>query len=221
MRKKILIVEDDVIIGEGLLETLSKPYEAEWVKTQKAALEAIQKNHFDLLILDVGLPDGSGFEIVDRLTGSVRPSFLFLTAQGDAETRLKGYEAGAEEFIPKPFHLKEVLIRVKHVLEAHVSSTRVDLDHCSIDLQSFSVHQKSGAIEYPPVKDMMILKLLIEQSPKAVSRDEMIDRVWGQEKDLSPRTIDNAIARLRQVLSDQDEKWIRSVRGIGYQWKGN
>lgn len=218
MKKKILVVEDDLTLGDVLKERLSQEYDVEWAKNCKAALQFLDGDRFDLLILDVGLPDGDGFSIVDSLSGTVRPRFLFLTAQGDAETRLRGYELGAEEFIPKPFHLKELMIRVKHVLDAHVTHHQVELGICSIDLNSYAVHLKNGTIEYPPVKDMMILKLLIEQSPKVVSRDEMIDRIWGEDKDLSHRTIDNAIARLRQVISDEDEKLIRSVRGVGYQW---
>jgi two-component system, OmpR family, phosphate regulon response regulator PhoB len=99
-----------------------------------------------------------------------------------------------------------------------VTTQKIVLENCSIDLQSYAVHLKNGNIEYPPIKDMMILKLLIENTPKVISRDEIINRVWGQDKDLSPRTIDNAVARLRSAISDGDEKYIRSVRGVGYQW---
>ncbi len=218
MSKKILVVEDDTTLGGVLKERLLTDYQVEWVSTQKEALHKLKTQNYDLLILDVGLPDGNGFEIAQSLTGPIKPQFIFLTAQGDPETRLQGYELGAEEFIPKPFHLKELLIRVKHVLDAHVSNQKIELEECSIDLQSFAVHYKAGNIEYPPVKDMMILKLLVEHSSRVVSRDEIIDKVWGENKDLSPRTIDNAIARLRSAILDQDEKHIRSVRGIGYQW---
>jgi DNA-binding response OmpR family regulator len=218
MAKNILVVEDDMTLGAVLKERLLAEYSVDWVTTQKEALERIKNNAYDLLILDVGLPDGTGFEIAKSLSGPLKPSFLFLTAQGDAETRLTGYEIGAEEFIPKPFHLKELLIRVQHVLKAHVTQQRLELPSCSIDLQSFAVHHKGGNIEYPPVKDMMILKLLVEQAGRVVSRDEIINRIWGENKDMSPRSIDNAIARLRNVLSDQNENLIRSVRGVGYQW---
>lgn len=219
MSKKILLVEDDVTLGGILKERLLAEYDVEWVSTEAEAQKKITNNRYDLYILDVGLPDGNGFNIAKVLANSpLKPSFIFLTAQGDPETRLQGYELGAEEFIPKPFHLKELMIRVKHVLDAHVTVQKIELENCAIDLQSFSVHSKTGNIEYPPVKDMQILKLLIEQSPKTLSRDEIINHVWGQEKDLSPRTIDNAIARLRQVIGDEQEQYIRSVRGIGYQW---
>lgn len=216
--KKILIVEDDKTLGDVLQRELSKEYSVSLARTKSEALTKIKSDRFDLLILDLGLPDGSGFDIAESFSSPVKPQFLFLTAQNEPETRLRGFEAGAADFIPKPFHLKEVLLRVKHVLSTHVVNPLVELSHCAINLHSFSVNWPDGKIEYPPVKDMMILKLLIERAPAAVSRDEIINSVWGENKELSHRTIDNAVVRLRQVLNDKNEEWIKSVRGIGYQW---
>jgi DNA-binding response OmpR family regulator len=216
--KKILLVEDDLTLGEVLKSELLKEYQVTLSRTKREALESLKKDRFDLLILDIQLPDGTGLEIAESFQGENHPHFLFLTAQSDPEVRLRGYEAGAEDFIPKPFHLKEVLLRVKHVLQAHVMAPTLELPQASVQLQSFSVHWKNGKIDYPPVKDMMILKLLVERSPAAVSRDEIINLVWGEDKEMSHRSIDNAILRLRQILGDENETWIRSVRGVGYQW---
>jgi DNA-binding response OmpR family regulator len=216
--KKILIVEDDKTLGEVLKKELSKEYSVALGRSKKEALTILKNERFDLLILDIGLPDGNGFEIAESFLTPVKPQFLFLTAQNEPEIRLRGFESGAEDFIPKPFHLKEVLLRVNHVLSNHVLSSQIELPGCSINLNSFSIHWPDGKIEYPPVKDMMILKLLIEKSPAAVSRDEIIDVVWGENKDLSQRTIDNAVVRLRQILNDKNEEWLKSVRGVGYQW---
>ena len=219
MAHRILLVEDDATLGQILKDRLLTEYEVDWATTKKQAFGLLKDKKFDILILDIGLPDGNGFEIADEVKKNPNhPNFIFLTAQSDPESRLKGYELGAEEFIPKPFHLKEVMMRVKHVLNAHPLSHMVQLPNCAIDLQSYALHLKNGTIEYPPVKDMMILKLLIEQAPKVVSRDEIINHVWGEDKSLSPRTIDNAIARLRGAIHDTDETLIRSVRGVGYQW---
>jgi DNA-binding response OmpR family regulator len=216
--KKILIVEDDRTLGDVLLRELRKEYSVLWARTKNEANEIIKKERFDLLILDIGLPDGNGFEIAEGFKGLVKPQFLFLTAQYEPETRLRGFEAGAEDFIPKPFHLKEVLLRVKHVLDTHVVQPQIQVGDGIVNLHAFSVHWADGRIEYPPVKDMMILKLLIERSPAPVSRDEIINTVWGENKDLSHRSIDNAVVRLRQVLNDKSESLLKSVRGIGYQW---
>lgn len=217
--RKILLVEDDVSLGETLTERLKKEYDVSWGKSLAEAWSLFSKTKdFDLIILDVGLPDGTGFELAEKIKQLSPALFLFLTAQADAESRLRGFELGAEEYIPKPFHLKELLIRVKHVLEAHVPTREIHLENNVIDFTKMSVQRKSGPIEYPPVTDMKILQLLVEKSPRVLSRDEIMNEIWGVDKNPSHRTIDNIIVRLRQLLGDDGEKHIRSVRGVGYQW---
>ena len=219
MMRKILLVEDDLSLGETLTERLRKDYEVSWAKNLADAWSVFsQAKDFDLILLDVGLPDGSGFELAAKIKQVSPVLFLFLTAQADAESRLQGFELGAEEYIPKPFHLKELLIRVKHVLDAHAPMREIVLESCVINFSNMSVKRKSGKIEYPPVTDMKILQLLIDKAPRVLSRDEIMDEIWGVDKNPSGRTIDNTIVRLRQMLGDDGEKHIRSVRGVGYQW---
>lgn len=222
--RKILLVEDDISLGETLTERLKREYDVTWAKSVADAWVIYSKTKdFELAILDVGLPDGDGFDLARRMNSSKSGSpilFLFLTAQADAESRLRGFELGAEEYIPKPFHLKELLIRVKHVLEAHAPTREIELQDCFINFANMSVRKKSGAIEYPPITDMKILQLLIEKSPRILSRDEIMNEVWGVDKNPSHRTIDNIIVRLRQLLGSDGENRIRSVRGVGYQWSG-
>lgn len=218
--RHILLVEDDRSLGETLKDRLTRDYHVTWAQSVKAAKEALTTSAaLDLVILDIGLPDGDGFQIAEFIREkNLHPVFLFLTAQADAEARLRGFEIGAEEFIPKPFHLKELLMRVQRVLDQHVSPTELEVGGVSINFSSMSVRKTNGSIEYPPVSDLKILQFLVEQSPKAVSRDEIINAVWGVDKNPSHRTIDNTIVRLRQLLGDSGETYIRSVRGVGYQW---
>ena len=217
--RKILLVEDDISLGETLNERLKRDYDVAWAKNLSEAWSLFSKTKdFDLAILDVGLPDGSGFELAAKIRQTSPILFLFLTAQADAESRLKGFELGAEEYIPKPFHLKELLIRVKHVLDAHAPTRELQLETCTVNFTQMSVTKKTGQIEYPPVTDLKILQLLIEKSPRVLSRDEIMNEIWGVDKNPSHRTIDNIIVRLRQLLGDDGEKHIRSVRGVGYQW---
>lgn len=220
--RKVLLVEDDLSLGETLTERLKRDYDVTWAKSFTEAWTQFSTNRdFELAILDVGLPDGSGFELAQKMKQLKAGSpvlFLFLTAQADAESRLKGFELGAEEYIPKPFHLKELLLRVKHVLDAHAPAREIEMADCFVNFTNMSVRKKSGSIEYPPVTDMKILQLLIEKSPRVLSRDEIMNEVWGVDKNPSHRTIDNIIVRLRQLLGSDGEKHIRSVRGVGYQW---
>jgi two-component system phosphate regulon response regulator PhoB len=217
--RQILLVEDDLSLGETLKDRLSKEYIVHWARNISEAWAYFQKNNdLDLAILDVGLPDGSGFDLARKMKKDSSILFLFLTAQADAESRLEGFEIGAEEFIPKPFHLKELLIRVKHVLDLHVPHREVILKTCTLNFTDMSVTMTNGKIEFPPITDMKILQLLIDKSPRILSRDEIINEVWGVDKMPSHRTVDNIIVRLRQMLGEDGDHHIRSVRGIGYQW---
>lgn len=218
--RKILLVEDDVSLGETLKERLSKEYQVFWAQSVHSAKETLNREvNLDLVILDVGLPDGTGFDVAEYIRAqNLHPLFIFLTAQADAEARLKGFELGAEEFIPKPFHLKELLIRVKHVLELHAPQAEISIEGTVINFATMSVKKADGLIEYPPLTDLKILQLLVERAPRVVSRDEIINEVWGLDKNPSHRTIDNTIVRLRHLFGDKGEDYIRSVRGVGYQW---
>ena len=162
----------------------------------------------------MGLPDGNGFELARELPS--RP-FIFLTAQSDAESRLHGYELGAEEFIPKPFHLRELLLRVKHVLTNHAAVANLEIGEVKVDFQSFTF-TRSGTPEFVASKDLMFLKLLVQNSPKVVSRDQALNELRGEDKFPSNRTVDNSVLRLRTALGPSVSACLESVRGVGYRW---
>jgi DNA-binding response OmpR family regulator len=226
--RKLLLVEDDPGLGETLCERFVKEgYEVKWAETladaERAVAGIVDSNGFDLIILDVNLPDGSGFDFARRVRArKLTTPFIFVTAMNSAEHRLEGYEIGAEEYIPKPFHLKELLLRVRHVLETHAepggAAGQLKVGEHTVDLDARAIVGPGGEKEFLQTRDFDLLKLLIDSAPKVVSRDEILDRVWGEDKFPSHRTVDNAIVRLRQTLGDDGGKVIRSVRGIGYQW---
>lgn len=211
---KILLVEDDWSLGATLRDRLTKEgYEVVWTRTKRASAEAAEQNIFDLYLFDVGLPDGDGFDLAKSLPSK---PFIFLTAQGDAESRLKGYDLGAEEYIPKPFHLRELLMRIRHVLENHMPAGELVLGDVRINFAGFEL-TRAGVKEPVAPRDLMLLKLLVEKSPNAVTRDEAIQCMRGEDKFPSNRTVDNAILRLRTVLGEHGAA-IESIRGVGYRW---
>ena len=217
--KSILLVEDDRSLGATLCERLAREgYDVSWVETRQRALSKFAEGLWDLIILDVSLPDGSGFEIARHVKTTSSVPIMFMTALGTAENRLEGFEIGAEEFIPKPFHLRELLLRVKHVFERHPALHRIACNDRVIELDSRVIVQADGQRDFLPAKDFQLLELLITSAPRAVSRNEIIDKLWGEDKLGNHRTVDNMIVHLRQSLGDEKSELIRSVRGIGYQW---
>lgn len=216
---KLLLVEDDSSLGETLKERLEKEsYAVTWAQSFASAMAKIKSTRFDLVILDVSLPDGSGFDLGKEIRATSSVPFLFMTALSTAENRLAGYEMGAEEFIPKPFHLKELLLRVKHVLQNHAIQPQINCNGKVIDFESQSVFSQNGEKEFLQSRDFLLLKLLVSRAPQVVSRDEALNEIWGEDKFPTHRTVDNAIVRLRQSINDTNGETIRSVRGIGYQW---
>ncbi|MCP4411855.1 MAG: response regulator transcription factor [Gammaproteobacteria bacterium] len=216
--KSILLVEDDKDLGTTMEERLEKTgLTVVWKLCLKDARKALEKGVFDLVVLDVGLPDGSGFEFAKDVVSNYLVPFLFVTAETSAEQRLQGYELGAEEYIPKPFHLKEFLLRVNHVLANHSLKQQISVQGVIVDFQHLTINKDGKKPVKMPVKDMQVLKLLFDSSPNIVSRDEILDRIWGQESYPSHRTVDNTILRLRQSLG-LAASVICSVRGVGYQW---
>jgi two-component system phosphate regulon response regulator PhoB len=215
--KEILLVEDDRTLGEILSERLTKEgYKIVWARDVKSAHAALQKA-FDLIILDINLPDGSGLNIAKEIKNRTDSPFLFMTALANAENRLAGFELGAEEFIPKPFHLKELLLRVKHVLDNHRPLRQLQIHEALVDFQSLTI-TKGQQVLRPAAKDLELLKHLIRRAPDVLTRDELLNLLWGEDQNSSHRTIDNMVVRLREILGT--EQLIRAVRGVGYQWTG-
>ncbi len=229
MNTKLLLVEDDKSLGATLTERLEKEgYSIQWADTIKKAKENMISFFPDLIILDVGLPDGSGFDFAKELSSKTKtPPFLFLTALASAQERLKGFELGAEEYIPKPFHLKELLLRVKHVLDAHrhiheaiVENKKFIYKGYTIDCDSFCIYDKEKQAIKVSARDMNLLKFLLTERHRVVSRDEILDKLWGEDNFPTNRTIDNSIVRLRQSFGEYGSEAIQSIRGVGYRWIG-
>lgn len=215
----ILLVEDDPTLGATLEDRLKREgYGVVLSNTYASALHAFKSDRFNLVVLDVGLPDGSGFELIEKIKKESNVPFIFVTAQSAAEDRLRGYELGAEEFIPKPFHLREFLLRVRHVLANHVQTRPIEVGSVKIDFNAMTLNQ--GKTTYALTKkEVGVLKILIEKSPEVISRDFLLNEVWGEHEFPSNRTVDNVIVRLRSLLGEASHR-IHSVRGIGYKWVG-
>lgn len=215
---RVLLVEDDRSLGTTLAERLVKEgLDVEWVETLASGRDAAARGSWDLAIVDVMLPDGSGFDLVPAIRGRSRTPIMFMTALNSAESRLTGFELGADEYLPKPFHLKEFLLRVRHVLTTQPPRRVVRAGDAVIDWDAMTV-ERAGEKTYLQVRDYQVFRMLVDAAPRAVSRSDILDQVWGQGEFPTERSVDNAIVRLRQALGDEAGELIRTVRGIGYQW---
>jgi DNA-binding response OmpR family regulator len=216
---RVLLVEDDLSLGRTLESRLLKDaVDVTWVQTVSAAEAAIAAGRWDLAVVDVKLPDGSGFGLARRIKRSSLTPVMFMTALNSAENRLEGFEIGADEYLPKPFHLKEFVLRVRHVLATQRVAEVIQVQGRTIDLGALTITTSDGEKSFLQVRDGRVLKLLIAATPNVVDRSEILDRVWGRDQFPTPRAVDNAIVRLRQALGDDGGRFIRSVRGVGYQW---
>ena len=223
---RLLLLEDELNVGSTLQDRLShEGFELVWAKNVSEARSALQDGRFQLALLDVNLPDGNGFDVA-RLIRDTHPktAVVFLTAAGSPDDRIHGLELGAEDYIVKPFHFKELLLRIQNVLKraSFVESSKspdapIQIGHARV---SFSEYQLTieGA-RYPlSHKECTLLKLLFEKRGQVVSRDEILNLVWSEDEYPTPRTIDNFILRLRKFIEPDPENpvHIRSVRGVGY-----
>jgi DNA-binding response OmpR family regulator len=217
---RVLLVEDDASLGRTLAERLEKDQlTVQWVQTVADATAQLETGSWDLAVLDVMLPDGSGFGLARQMRArEMTTPIMFMTALNSAENRLEGFEIGADEYLPKPFHLKEFMIRVRNVLNRPRVTRTLHVNGLVVDLDAMSVEGPDGRRTFLQVRDFGVLKMLIDAAPRVVDRSVILDRVWGEDQFPTARAIDNAIVRLRHALKDEDGRVIRSVRGVGYQW---
>lgn len=224
----ILVVEDEKNLGLTLVERLEKDgFLVTLAGTADDARSWISKKKFNLCLMDVGLPDGSGFEVAELLRKEQpAAALIFLTAHGTPEDRVHGLELGAEDYIVKPFHLKELLLRVQNGLKrARYVTSELEGEEETVQIGKAVIHfvrfevEVAGKMTPLTHKETALLRLLVNKRGKVVSRDEILDHVWSKDEYPSPRTIDNFIMRLRRLVevNPEDPQIIRSVRGVGYQ----
>jgi two-component system, OmpR family, phosphate regulon response regulator PhoB len=218
---RVLLVEDDASLGQTLAERLElDSVDVVWVRTIADGEARTRESNWDLAIIDIRLPDGSGLGLARRIKRSTTIPVMFMTALNSAEHRLEGYEIGADEYLPKPFHLKEFLLRVRHVLSTQRPARVIRSGAITIDLNALAVDVRGHDRTFLQTRDGKVLALLIDAAPRVVDRSEILDGAWGEDRFPTPRAVDNAIVRLRQAIGDTEGTVIRSVRGVGYQWAG-
>lgn len=217
---KILVVEDEEVIAAGLAYSLEQEgYEAAIAHTVKEACSCMEQDSFDLYLLDLTLPDGSGYDICKQVKSRFDVPVIFLTAFDDEINVVMGLELGADDYIYKPFRLKELLARVKTVLRRYhredASGTIVfkDLKVLTKEAKVFLGQEEIllTAMEY------RLLLVLLQNKGIVLSRNNLLENLWDVDGDfVNDNTLTVYIKRLRAKLNDTDETYIRTVRGRGY-----
>jgi two-component system response regulator RegX3 len=222
---RILVVEDDAALREGLVDLLTGAgHEVEAASDGPAAVEAGGREPFDLVVLDVMLPGLDGHEACRRMCTS-RPGvgILMLTALASREHRVEGLRSGADDYLTKPFAPEELLLRVtalgRRLAAAPAEPERIEADGCLMDLGRFQAIREGRAVPLTP-REAGILRWLHRHRRRAVSRGELLERVWGVRSDLETRTVDAAIVKLRQKVERRpgQPRIVVSVQGVGYAW---
>jgi two-component system alkaline phosphatase synthesis response regulator PhoP len=228
MPSRILIVEDEKHLAEALAHNLKfEGYDTTVLGDGETALERVGAEDYDLLVLDVMLPGISGFELCERLReAGNRVPVMFLTARTTDADRLAGLRHGGDDYMTKPFLLEELVLRIRGILrrqewyQTPVAERGIfRFGDNEVNFRTFRAKGARGEIQLTE-KECMLMKLLVERQGQVVSRELILERVWGYRYGSSSRTIDNFIVRLRRYFEPDPRrpKYIHSVRGVGYRF---
>lgn len=231
MSDKILLVEDEENLAVGLEYNLTEEgYEVKWAKDGKEAIKFYDEGNYDLILLDIMLPYFNGFEIAEYVRKkNPQMPILMLTARAGIDDKVKGLELGADDYLTKPFHLKELLLRIKGMLRRknwYTSEVSIEpiykFGDNEINFENFRCIKSRNEFQLTSY-EAMIMKYLIVNKNKVVSRKELLENVWNMNADVETRTVDNFIVRLRKHFEDDpsNPKFIVSVRSAGYMFQIN
>lgn len=226
--KSILLVEDE----EHLLKTIQLNLELEGYTVTTAvngieALKEFRKAHFDLVILDVMLPEIHGFDVCEEIRKeNTQVAILFLTAKASGSDRIMGLKLGADDYLTKPFNLEELLLRVQILLKRSNTAALgknieiYNFGNNEINFKTFEIKGGDGQRIEISKREIALLKLLIDRAGKVVSREEILDTVWGTDVYPSSRTIDNYILAFRKYFEkkQKEPQHFHSIRGVGYKF---
>lgn len=218
---KILIVEDERRVGQFIERALSEQsYSARLVTTCAQARDALAESPYDAIILDLGLPDGDGLELLRQWrTSGFNEPVLILSARDAVEDRIRGLNLGADDYLPKPFSIDELLARVRSLVRRHAGAKQTVLTHGTVklDLLARSATCSGNAIELTS-RELALLELFLQNAGRVLTRTLIAEKVWEASYDLETNLIDVYVRRLRQKFEAHGGGLpIKTVRGVGYQ----
>ena len=226
MNVNILVIEDEPDIRRNLEYNLGREgFKASSVGSLDEANEKLKSKKFDLILLDLMLPDGSGLDLCKKIKSNSETEttpIIILTAKDDEVDKVVGFELGADDYVTKPFSVRELILRVKAILKRSDTKTKevVEVERqfgdLKIDVDSHEVHVDSQLIELTAL-EFRLLKELVEKRGRVQSRDQLLSEVWGYNAEVTTRTVDTHIKRLREKLGSMG-KYVQTIRGVGYKF---
>ena len=212
---EILLVEDNLVIVKGLEYSFKQEsYNLNIATNLKQASKIIEDKKIDLIILDIALPDGNGLDFYENTVKSLNISTIFLTAQDDEETVVKGLNLGADDYITKPFSTKELFARINKIVLRNKKNTIIKIGNIKFDMDKMIVYKDEQIIELTSL-ELKILHLLFSNLDKVVKRDDIIDKIWEWTgNDVNDNTVTVYLKRIREKI---DTDIITTVKGIGYR----
>jgi DNA-binding response OmpR family regulator len=224
MRRKILVVEDEPNMSRGLKDNLEfEGYEVDTAENGVAGLKLIRANPYALIVMDVMMPEMSGLDVCKKVReAGIAVPIILLTAKSEEIDKVVGLELGADDYITKPFSLRELLARIKAVLRRNGESPVKESEQCRIgklalNFNSYTAEDANGVVRMSH-KEYAILKYLYQRKNDIVSRNDLLENVWGYDESPTTRTVDNFIVKLRHKIEADanDPKIILTVHGTGY-----
>jgi DNA-binding response OmpR family regulator len=222
---RLLVVEDDPAILRGLTDNLRfESYDVLEAPDGETAYRLIHEGKPDLVVLDLMLPNMSGYELCRKIRGEgITTPVVMLTARGEEADRILGLDLGADDYITKPFSVRELLARLRAVLRrtrpAPTALDELRVDDVVVDFRKYEATKGGAAIELTR-KEFGLLRLLAQRAGEVVSRAELLDEVWGYDATPTTRTVDNHVASLRAKIENNpaDPRHLLTVFGVGYKW---
>lgn len=228
MKGRILLVEDEENLRSTIVLNLElEGYDVQSAVNGKEALQMFRSNRFDIVVLDIMLPEINGLDVCREIRKESRNVFiLFLSARSMGSERIEGLKAGADDYLSKPFNLEELLLRIEILLKRRpqlaktVILNSTNINGRIVNFETYQFTAIDGKIESLSKKETLLLKLLIEKKNQVVSREEILEQVWGYETFPTGRTIDNFILAFRKYFESDPSKpkHFISVRGVGYKF---
>ena len=225
MSQKILIIEDEPDIRKTLEYNISREgYEVICASSLSEGRQKLESASFTLLLLDLMLPDGSGLDLCRELKQDKSLSsmpIIILTAKDDEVDKVVGFELGADDYVTKPFSVRELILRVKAVLKrGERKSDNMEVQRqfgeLKIDVDSHEVFVNDDQVSLTAL-EFKLLRQLVDRRGRVQSRDQLLSDVWGYSSDVTTRTVDTHIKRLREKLGDMG-KYVQTIRGVGYKF---